>query len=62
MLSQFFSFNTNQSNTLPINYELTQVAADYANKKDDFAVIVQPFFSGTDPSDFTVDFLSTVRF
>ena len=43
------------------NYVLTQVAADYANKKDDFAVVIQPFFSETDPSNFTVDFLSNVR-
>ena len=38
-----------------------QVALEYAQKKyDDFAAIVQPFFSDAKSDNFTVDFLSTV--
>lgn len=38
-----------------------QVALEYAQKKyDDFAAIVQPFFSNAKSDNFTVDFLSDV--
>ena len=38
-----------------------QVALEYAQKKyDDFAAIVQPFFSKAQSDNFTVDFLSDV--
>ena len=41
-------------------YRYIQVATEYIGRKDDFAVVVQPFFYGTAPTNFTVDFLSTV--
>ena len=38
-----------------------QVAAYWANqKKSDFAVVVQPFFSNASADNFTIDFLSMV--
>ena len=44
-----------------INLLSIQVALEYAQKKyDDFAAIVQPFFSNAKSDNFTVDFLSYV--
>ncbi|XP_064393239.1 phospholipase B1, membrane-associated-like isoform X3 [Halichondria panicea] len=43
---------------MAFNDRMNKVAADYVGIKDDFAVVIQPFFSGTDPSNFTIDFLS----
>jgi hypothetical protein len=39
----------------------TQIAADYANKSDTFAVVVQPFLSQSNAETFPLDYLSTVR-
>ena len=42
-------------------YIYIQVALEYAQKKyDDFAAIVQPFFSNAKSDNFTVDFVSYV--
>jgi hypothetical protein len=41
-----------------MNFRHVQIAADYANKSDTFAVVVQPFLSQSNA--YTLDYLSTV--
>ena len=37
-----------------------KIAADYVNKSDTFAVVVQPFMSGTKADHLPLEYLSTV--